>query len=109
MQTQAFLKAVSSVGVFLLLAVPGFLLTKKKILTGRQVEGLSSVLVNFLWPAMVAGVTRFRRRARRAHSTFREGRYFTAKMAARRPSTVIKTPVSIFRSRGRAMRRFFMK
>ena len=48
MQTQAFLKAVSSVGVFLLLAVPGFLLTKKKILTGRQVEGLSSVLVNFL-------------------------------------------------------------
>ena len=53
MQTQAFLKAVSSVGVFLLLAVPGFLLTKKKILTGRQVEGLSSVLVNFLWPAMV--------------------------------------------------------
>ena len=55
------------------------------------------------------GVTRFRRRARRAHSTFREGRYFTAKMAARRPSTVMKTPVSIFRSRGRAMRRFFMK
>ena len=53
MQTQAFLKAVSSVGMFLLLAVPGFLLTKKKILTGRQVEGLSSVLVNFLWPAMV--------------------------------------------------------
>lgn len=53
MQTQAFLKAVSSVGVFLLLAVPGFLLTKKKILTGRQVKGLSSVLVNFLWPAMV--------------------------------------------------------
>lgn len=53
MQTQAFLKAVSSVGVFLLLAVPGFLLAKKKILTGRQVEGLSSVLVNFLWPAMV--------------------------------------------------------
>ncbi len=53
MQTQAFLKAVSSVGVFLLLAVPGFLFTKKKILTGRQVEGLSSVLVNFLWPAMV--------------------------------------------------------
>lgn len=53
MQTQAFLKAVSSVDVFLLLAVPGFLFTKKKILTGRQVEGLSSVLVNFLWPAMV--------------------------------------------------------
>ncbi len=47
------MKAVSSVGVFLLLAVPGFLLTKKKILTGRQVKGLSSVLVNFLWPAMV--------------------------------------------------------
>ena len=47
------MKAVSSVGVFLLLAVPGFLLTRKKILTGRQVEGLSSVLVNFLWPAMV--------------------------------------------------------
>ena len=53
MQTQAFLKAVSSVGVFLLLAVPGFIFTRKKILTGRQVEGISSVLVNFLWPVMV--------------------------------------------------------
>ena len=53
MQTQAFLKAVSSVGVFLLLAIPGFVFTRKKLLTGRQVEGISSVLVNFLWPAMV--------------------------------------------------------
>ena len=31
MRTQAFLEAVSSVGVFLLLAVPGFIFTKKKI------------------------------------------------------------------------------
>lgn len=53
MRTQAFLEAVSSVGVVLLLAVPGFIFTKKKILTSRQVEGISSVLVNFLWPAMV--------------------------------------------------------
>lgn len=53
MRTQAFLEAVSSVGVFLLLAVPGFIFTKKKILTSRQVEGISSVLVNFLWPVMV--------------------------------------------------------
>lgn len=53
MRTQAFLEAVSSVGVFLLLAVPGFIFTKKKILTSRQVEGISSVLVNFLWPTMV--------------------------------------------------------
>ena len=53
MRTQAFLEAVSSVGVFLLLAVPGLIFTKKKILTSRQVEGISSVLVNFLWPAMV--------------------------------------------------------
>ena len=53
MRTQAFLEAVSSVGVFLLLAVPGFIFTKKKILTSRQVEGISSVLVNFLWPARV--------------------------------------------------------
>lgn len=53
MRTQAFLEAVSSVGVFLLLAVPGFIFTKKKILTSRQVEGIPSVLVNFLWPAMV--------------------------------------------------------
>ena len=55
MKTQAFLKAVSSVGVFLLLAIPGFVFTRKKLLTGRQVEGISSVLVNFLWPAMVVG------------------------------------------------------
>ena len=47
------MEAISSVGVFLLLAVPGFIFTKKKILTSRQVEGISSVLVNFLWPAMV--------------------------------------------------------
>lgn len=47
------MEAVSSVGVFLLLAIPGYLFTKKKILQSRQVEGLSSVLVNFLWPAMV--------------------------------------------------------
>ena len=47
------MEAVSSVGVFLLLAIPGFLFTKKKILKSQQVEGLSSVLVNFLWPAMV--------------------------------------------------------
>ena len=53
MRAQAFLEAVSSVGVFLLLAIPGFLFTKKKILKSQQVEGLSSVLVNFLWPAMV--------------------------------------------------------
>ena len=53
MQTRAFLEAVSSVGVFLLLAIPGYLFTKKKILQSRQVEGLSSVLVNFLWPARV--------------------------------------------------------
>lgn len=53
MQTRAFLEAVSSVGVFLLLAIPGFLFMKKKILSSWQVEGLSSVLVNFLWPAMV--------------------------------------------------------
>ena len=53
MQTQAFLKAVSSVGVFLLLAIPGFVFTRKKLLTGRQVGGISSVLVNFLGPAMV--------------------------------------------------------
>ncbi len=53
MRTQAFLEAVCSVGVFLLLAIPGFIFTKKGLLKGQQVEGLSSVLVNFLWPAMV--------------------------------------------------------
>lgn len=53
MQTQAFLRAISSVGIFLLLAIPGYIFTKKKLLTGRQVEGLSTVLVNFLWPVMV--------------------------------------------------------
>ena len=37
----------------MLLAIPGFVFTRKKLLTGRQVEGISSVLVNFLWPAMV--------------------------------------------------------
>ena len=69
-----------------------------------------SMLGVMLTPRVAStGVTRLRRRARRAHSTFREGRYFTTKMAASLPSTDIKTPVSIFRSRGRVIRRFFMK
>lgn len=53
MEWQAFWQSVSSVAIFVLLAVPGFIFTRKKILTSQQVDGLSSVLVNFLWPVMV--------------------------------------------------------
>lgn len=53
MEKQALGQAISSVSAFILLALPGYIFTRKKWLTGRQVEGLSSVLVNYLWPVMV--------------------------------------------------------
>ena len=53
MEKQALGQAISSVAAFILLALPGYIFTRKKWLTGRQVEGLSSVLVNYLWRVMV--------------------------------------------------------
>lgn len=53
MEWQAFFQSVSSVALFALLAIPGFIFTRKKILTSQQVDGISSVLVNFFWPIMV--------------------------------------------------------
>jgi len=53
MNQTALLQAASSVGLFLLLAVPGFLFAKKKWITIDQVGGLSNVMVNYLWPVMV--------------------------------------------------------
>ncbi len=53
MEWQAFFQSVSSVALFALLAIPGFIFTRKKILTAQQVDGISSILVNFFWPIMV--------------------------------------------------------
>ena len=51
--TTAFLQAVSSIGLFVLLAIPGFLFLRKHWLSSAQLDGLSTVLVQYLWPIMV--------------------------------------------------------
>jgi len=42
--------------VFVLLLVPGFFSAKKKYITSHQVDGLSFMTVNFLWPALIIDV-----------------------------------------------------
>ena len=53
MNTAALEQAVHSVGLFLLLAVPGCLFSRKKWITREQVGGLSTVMMNYIWPIMV--------------------------------------------------------
>ncbi len=42
--------------VFILLLLPGFFSAKKKFFTSHQMDGLSFMTVNFLWPALVIDV-----------------------------------------------------
>lgn len=42
--------------VFVFLLVPGFFSAKKKYITPHQVDGLSFMTVNFLWPALIIDV-----------------------------------------------------
>lgn len=42
--------------VFVLLLVPGFFSAKKNYITPHQVDGLSFMTVNFLWPALIIDV-----------------------------------------------------
>lgn len=44
---------LSGVFIFVILAIPGVIFTKKKLITGEQVDGLSSILLNVFWPAMI--------------------------------------------------------
>lgn len=53
MKSLSVLTCISSVMVFILLAAPGYAASKRKLLSSTQIDGLSILLVNFLWPAMV--------------------------------------------------------
>lgn len=53
METLSVVTCMSSVLVFILLAAPGFFASRRKMLSSVQIDGLSVLLVNFLWPAMV--------------------------------------------------------
>lgn len=45
--------SISSVFVFVLLVLPGFFAVRRKIISSIHIDGFSTLLVNFLWPAMV--------------------------------------------------------
>ncbi|MBQ3103347.1 MAG: hypothetical protein IJC58_03575, partial [Oscillospiraceae bacterium] len=53
MNYEALFTAVGAVATFVLLAIPGFYVARKKMITAQQVDGISSVIVNFIWPIMV--------------------------------------------------------
>lgn len=47
------LSCIVNVLVFVLLGFPGYIMKKKKLLNNTHIDGLSLILVNVLWPAMV--------------------------------------------------------
>ena len=49
----ALWQALSSLSLFVLLAIPGWLFSRKKWISSLQIDGLSTVLVQFIWPVMV--------------------------------------------------------
>ena len=53
MQSLSLFSCISSVTVFLFLAVPGYISTRKKLISASQIDGISILLVTFLWPALV--------------------------------------------------------
>ena len=53
---QIIMTCINVLLVFILLLVPGFFSAKKKYITPHQVDGLSFMGVNFLWPALIIDV-----------------------------------------------------
>ena len=53
---QIIMTCINVLFVFILLLVPGFFSAKKKYITPHQVDGLSFLTVNFLWPALIIDV-----------------------------------------------------
>ena len=53
---QIIMTCINVLFVFILLLVPGFFSAKKKYITPHQVDGLSFITVNFLWPALIIDV-----------------------------------------------------
>ena len=53
---QIIMTCINVLLVFMLLLLPGFFSAKKKYVTPLQVDGLSFMTVNFLWPALIIDV-----------------------------------------------------
>lgn len=53
---QIIMTCINVLLVFILLLLPGFFSAKKKYITPHQVDGLSFMTVNFLWPALIIDV-----------------------------------------------------
>jgi len=53
---QIIMTCINVLIVFILLLIPGFFSAKKKYITPHQVDGLSFMTVNFLWPALIIDV-----------------------------------------------------
>ena len=53
MNQEVLATAVSSVALFLLLTIPGFLFGRKNWLSGEQMNGISAIVVNYLSPATI--------------------------------------------------------
>lgn len=47
---------ITNVATFILLVLPGFFAKRKNMITSQHIDGLSSILVQFLWPAMVLDI-----------------------------------------------------
>jgi len=53
MESLSLFSCISSVLIFILLAVPGYVSRRFKFLSTTQIDGFAFVLVNILWPAMI--------------------------------------------------------
>jgi len=53
MEALSLFSCISSVLIFILLAVPGYVSRKYKFLSTTQIDGFAFILVNILWPAMI--------------------------------------------------------
>ena len=53
MESLSLFSCISSVLIFILLAVPGYIARKYKFLSTTQIDGFAFILVNILWPAMI--------------------------------------------------------
>ena len=53
MESLSLFSCISSVLIFILLAVPGYVSRKFEFLSTIQIDGFAFILVNILWPAMI--------------------------------------------------------
>ena len=53
MESLSLFSCISSVLIFILLAVPGYVSRKYKFVSTTQIDGFAFILVNILWPAMI--------------------------------------------------------